>query len=104
MIKIYLDDLRYTPHGWLRTYTVDETIQALQDNEGNVEALSLDNDLGFMQKEGHKVAEWLEKVVMTQGYPAPEILIAHTANIVARAKMETIFNNIRRYVDSKNDS
>lgn len=43
-MKIYLDDIREAPEGWIRTMTVDATFELLKYNK--VEALSLDNDLG----------------------------------------------------------
>lgn len=44
-MKIYLDDERQTPDGWIRTYTPEETIELLK--KGGVTHLSLDHDLGF---------------------------------------------------------
>lgn len=29
-MKVYLDDLRPTPEGWKRTYTVEETIALIE--------------------------------------------------------------------------
>lgn len=44
-MKVYLDDVRVTPPGWVRTYTVEQTISILKT--GNVTYLSLDHDLGI---------------------------------------------------------
>lgn len=44
-MKIYLDDLRATPDGWTRAYTVEEVQQLLQNNV--VTNMSLDHDLGI---------------------------------------------------------
>jgi len=40
-MKVYLDDERNTPEGWVRTYTVEETIEHLKTRA--VAELSLDN-------------------------------------------------------------
>ena len=58
-MKVFLDDKIKEPVGWVRTYTVEKTIEALKT--GTVTHLSLDNDLGEGLKEGHKVLEWLEE-------------------------------------------
>ena len=42
-MKVYLDDVRQAPEGWVRTYTVAETIELLKT--GEVVELSLDHDL-----------------------------------------------------------
>lgn len=78
MIKVYLDDERITPAGWLRTFTVEETIAALMARD--VSHLSLDNDLGEGLQEGYKVLDWLEEAVyFDKSFPVPIITI-HSAN------------------------
>ena len=42
--RVYLDDLRRAPHGWIQTQTAEETIALLK--EGDVVELSLDYNLG----------------------------------------------------------
>jgi hypothetical protein len=77
-MKVYLDDERETPEGFIRTYTVEETIKLLQTRQ--VEELSLDNDLGEGLLEGHKVLDWLEESVFHDDtFPIPMIGI-HSAN------------------------
>lgn len=43
-IKIFLDDIRPAPEGWIRTFTAWETIAFLK--AGKVDEISLDHDLG----------------------------------------------------------
>jgi hypothetical protein len=43
-MKVYLDDERTTPEGWLRVYWPDEAIELLKS--GDVMEISLDHDLG----------------------------------------------------------
>lgn len=97
IIDIYLDDERRTPEGFVRTYSVKETIALLEKckEEGiEVNILSLDNDLGMGVEEGYKVASWLEEQVITNNFPIPNRLVAHTANPVARDKMHASFRTI----------
>lgn len=77
-MKVYMDDLRPTPVGWERTYTVEETIDKLKTK--SVSDLSLDNDLGEGLLEGFKVLDWLEReVFFNPSFPIPVITI-HSAN------------------------
>lgn len=92
-ISIYLDDERPTPDGYIRTFSVDETIKLIEENDGNVEFLSLDNDLGIGVEEGQKVLEWIEeKAHFNQIAPIPYIII-HTQNPVAADRMMSIRYN-----------
>ena len=105
MIKIYLDDQREAPEGWVRTRTAAETIEMLAKHE--VFALSLDHDLEFehygisdtnefssekMERTGYDVMMWLEQ------HPdrLPQSVIFHTMNPVGRARMQASLDSIRR--------
>lgn len=79
-MKVFLDDLRPTPDGWYRVYTVEETKRILQTR--NVTHLSLDNDLGSedYKTEGFNVLNYLEEVVhFDPAFPIPIITI-HSSN------------------------
>lgn len=77
-IKLYLDDERTTPEGYVRCYTVDQCIAILAT--GIVQVVSFDNDLGEGQLEGHNALSWLEEKVFTDPeFPIPIIYI-HSAN------------------------
>lgn len=93
-MKIYLDDERPTPEGWIRCYWPQEVISYLQT--GNVEELSLDHDLGDseaaareLRKErtGYDVIEWIEEMVYNNALRPPHIKI-HSANPTGRLKMQ----------------
>ncbi len=96
-MKIYLDDEREAPEGWMRTYTPAATIKMLRS--GRVTHLSLDHDLGFEDTigTGYDVLLWLEEQVMLHGFTPPEITV-HSANAGARPKMEQAIEAIRRFV------
>ncbi len=94
MIKVFMDDARETPHGWHRTYTVDETIAVLQTR--TVTHLSLDNDLGENQPEGYKVLDWLEETVYNDtSFPMPEVTV-HSSNASRVEYMHRTLRNIER--------
>jgi hypothetical protein len=98
-MKIYLDDMRAAPTGWILVKTVPETLEALRT--GEVTELSLDHDLGDDEAgTGYDVILWIEKEVFLNGYIPPHIKI-HTANISARKKMELGLQKILSQTEKK---
>ena len=93
-MKVFLDDLRDTPFGWTRTFTVPETIKLLETRK--VSYLSLDNDLGEGLLEGWKVLDALEELVYNdKTFPIPVITI-HSANSTRKEHMERTIKSIKR--------
>lgn len=99
LMKVYLDDLRPTPAGWIRVYWPFEAIDLLI--EGGVEVISLDHDLGDdTQGTGYDVLTWLEQHVQDEPtFVLPEVLI-HTANSSARKRMQSALKSILRAYES----
>lgn len=94
--RIYLDDERSPPDGWLLARWPQEVIAALR--EGDVEAVSLDHDLGDDQRgTGYDVVLWLEEAVITKGF-VPPVVTVHSANISARRKMEQGIERFQRWI------
>ena len=98
-MRVWLDDLRNEPVGWVRCRTPDEVIRLLQT--GRVEEISLDHDLGLLggerERTGYDVVLWLEREV-AEGrwvFPLPEISV-HSANPVGRKRMAQAIASIRR--------
>ncbi len=101
-MKVYLDDVRVAPDGWVRTWWPEEVIALLKT--GDVTEISLDHDLGdhfdrpaSVKKErtGYDVLLWIERAVILEGFKPPVIHI-HTANWVAEARMKVARENIYR--------
>lgn len=87
-MNIWLDDLRQAPEGWVRTYTVDQTISLLK--EGGVDTLSLDHDLGT-ESDGVDVLKWLEAQDKGEGNDYwPNVVSIHSSNSVGRMNMQRI--------------
>lgn len=98
-MKIYLDDERTTPDGWLRVYWPDEAIRLLKNN--TVTEISLDHDLGDDERgTGYDVLKWIEEAVALHDFEPPVIHI-HTANASARQKMQLAVESIRRLASRK---
>lgn len=80
-INIYLDDKRESPKCFIRTFTVDETINLLKKHNGNIGILSLDNDLGEGLEEGRKVIDWIDEQFRADpNFVLPDIIDVHSAN------------------------
>jgi hypothetical protein len=94
-MKVYLDDERETPDGWVRVYWPEEAIELLKTN--SVTELSLDHDLGDDEHgTSYDVVLWIEEAVITQGFQPPKMKV-HSANSSARHKMELGINYINNY-------
>ena len=95
-IKVYLDDERLTPKGWIGVKTPSEVIKLLKSK--NVTHLSLDHDLGDDKNigTGYDVLNWIEEQVYTkENFKCPNIII-HTANPSAMRKMTLALKSIKR--------
>ena len=91
-MKVFLDDERETPAGWVRAYWPEEAIELLKI--GEVTEISLDHDLGDDEHgTGYDVVLWIEEAVLTRGF-IPPVIKVHSANPSARQKMELGIANI----------
>lgn len=89
-MRIWLDDEREAPEGFLRFYSSDKLIQHLRQVtrydgilgvRSNLEEISLDHDLGG-DDTGMKVLQYL-----VESNTWPKVLTIHTANPPARENM-----------------
>ncbi|WP_141588038.1 cyclic-phosphate processing receiver domain-containing protein [Myxococcus sp. AB056] len=95
-MKVYLDDERATPDGWVRVWWPEEAISLLES--GQVTELSLDHDLGDdTHGTGYDVLLWLEEAVATRGFVPPRVQV-HSANSSARQKMTLAIARSERFV------
>ena len=94
-MKVFLDDKREAPAGWVRVFWPDEAIALLRT--GEVLEISLDLVLGGDQcGTGYDVILWIEEAVMTRGFMPPQMHV-HSANSSARRKMELGIARITAY-------
>ena len=93
-MRVYLDDERPTPDGWVHVYWPDEAIALLET--GDVVEISLDHDLGDDERgTGYDVLLWIEEAVAVRGFEPPTMCV-HSANSSARQKMEAAIATIAR--------
>ena len=93
-MKIWVDDLRPVPSGYVGTKSVNETIELIEklENAGErIELLDLDHDLGDYASQGGDAIKILDYLA-ERGTFYPVTI--HTANPVGRANMERM---IQRY-------
>ena len=98
-MKVYLDDERVAPSGWVQVRWPEEAIELLE--RGEVTDLSLDHDLGDDEHgTGYDVVNWIEEAVATRGF-VPRRIKVHSANASAREKMELGIASIERLARSQ---
>lgn len=79
-MRVWLDDIRPAPPGWVWTKTVPQTIKALES--GRVTDLSLDYDLDVTdpKRKGIEVLHWLEEALASGQVERMPPVHWHTAN------------------------
>lgn len=96
-MKIWVDDMRPAPFGWIQCNTVNSTIELLSAVQkfGSLKAvyeISLDHDAGDFAHDGGgdyiKILDWLESMNFID---MPKIKL-HTMNSVGRENMQRIID------------
>lgn len=103
-MKLWLDDLRPAPAGWVWVKTVKAAKTALKQN--HVEVASLDHDLGGdptndkdeNNENGMALMNWLELCHMQDRKHWPDKIIIHSVNPYASFQMYEV---ARRYVPTE---
>jgi len=99
-MNIFVDDERMPPAPewqWEVFRDCGKAIAAIVRNQGNIEILSLDHDMGQDVPTGYDIASWLEKEVWTNGMIPPKILRVHSANPVGKQRILQCFESIVRF-------
>lgn len=94
--KLFLDDERKLPPSFnTHVYTAPNAIIMLK--RGNIEAVSLDHDLGLEEAgTGYDVAKFIEEAAFHKALEPFDCYI-HTANPVARVRMLQALLNAQRF-------
>jgi hypothetical protein len=97
-LRVWLDDRRPAPQGWVHVRTPEGAIDLLR--AGGVEGLSLDHDLGLdvgaRERTGYDVLLWLERAVAEGRIRPPRLISVHSGNVGAVRRMELAIESIRR--------
>ena len=89
-MKIWVDDLRPVPQGYVGTKSVNETIELIEKIEKSgesIELIDLDHDLGDYASQGGDAIKLLDYLAERSTFYPINI---HTANPVGKANMERI--------------
>lgn len=98
-MRVFLDDVRSAPEGWVRAFWPEEVIHLLSTEL--VTELSLDHDLGDDERgTGYDVLHWLEEQVIMRGFRPPSIKV-HSANPPARIRMMNAIASIERHASKQ---
>lgn len=93
-IKIFLDDVRNAPEGYILVRTVEDAINLLCEYTGHIDELSLDVDLDDFNI-GYRVLNWIEnKFYTNDNYILPNNINVHSINESVRLKMEHAINKL----------
>ena len=97
-MRVWLDDIRKPPEGWVWVKTAPECIELLET--GQVTHISLDHDLGtdnwVPPNSGYDVAKWIEENAYNKSIPMISCRL-HTQNPVGRKSMAQALQNAYRY-------
>lgn len=93
-MKVFLDDVREAPAGWVWIKYAEFLIPFLDQNWNRVECLSLDHDL-TLPLTGYDVVKWIEEQVADGRY-VPFGIVIHSANPVGRKNMVAGILSIER--------
>jgi hypothetical protein len=105
-MKIFLDDIRETPIGFVRTHDPAQTIDLLKNHK--VEILSLDHDLGLIDQDGKEITGydvllWIEEQVFCNDFVPPDKIVVHSDNASAVQKMNKAIGSIYRLAKRGNN-
>jgi hypothetical protein len=99
-MKLWLDDERPAPDGWIREMTAADAMVQLAS--GEVTHLSLDHDLGHANGQtGYDVCLWLERASVNDPTFTMPVVTLHTANPVGRQNMQRVLDSIQRRLDER---
>lgn len=98
-IRVWLDDERPAPEGWIAVRWPQEAINWLRTHR--VTHISLDHDLGDDARgTGYDVIVWIEEEMRRSGFEPPQITV-HSANPAARVRMAAGVAAIERYISGE---
>lgn len=93
-MKVFLDDIRTAPYGWVKTTSAEGTIELLKT--GKVIELSLDYDLSATSLDnGYDVLIWLEEEIKTNNnFVLPLRITIHSSHSKLKPRMEAAVINL----------
>lgn len=91
-MKVYLDDLRKEPEGYVLVKNV-KSLKELLEKERHFDVLSLDNDLGNDKLEGYDFVKWyVNQKIEGKNYEI-DVFKIHSANVIASKNMKDLLRS-----------
>lgn len=97
-MRIFLDNFKEAPIGWVHAYTAEEAIRLLANF--NVTDLSMDNEVNNGDAPGYYVLNWIENQILYSHYKPPKIH-THATNANNFKRMSTIIDSINALVENR---
>ena len=97
-MKLYLDDIRKCPDGWIPVRNFLDMIQLLQEQD--VTEISLDHDMGGLEPTGYDLLNWIERKVFEEGFIPPKMYV-HTWNLTGRKNMLLAIKKIESMIKER---
>lgn len=92
MQKLYLDDLRPIPQGFVGVRSYTEFVVYIE-TKGFPDFISFDHDLG-LEESGYDCAKWLVDYCLDHNLQLPEFEV-HSQNPVGKENILALLNNFR---------
>ena len=99
-MKLYLDDERKTPVGWVRVFWPEEAIAWLKTEM--VTEISLDHDLGDGQADAIELAKWLVEAHLDGQLDLSSGVFkwrVHSMNPIGRQNIEGLLLSFQRHLE-----
>lgn len=95
-MRIWLDDIRPAPEGWVWKKNSSEILVTIIHNSHLIEEISFDHDLGEDSLSGYDVLNVIETMVFNKTWEGLLNFHVHSANPVGRKNMERVIESIHR--------
>lgn len=97
-MKVWLDDLRPAPEGFIHVHNLDEFIRLLTDKDERIEVMSFDHDLGQDESgreelSGYDIIKWLAENYLDRW---PTVVRVHSANPVGAENIRCFDEFVRK--------
>ena len=95
MLKLWVDDVRLPPSGWI--WAKDYAEAMLYIRSGTISQISLDHDLGEASKKtGYDIACQIEALAQ-QGLIPPMIWAVHSANPIGKQRIISALQSAQKF-------
>lgn len=94
-MRIWLDDVRPAPHGFIHVRNLAELKELLAANPEPIKVMSFDHDLGDGTPDGYAIVKWLAEAHLNRW---PRKIIVHSSNPPGAENIRQYDAFIRRHV------